>query len=95
MDNEKIKDFRYFAADSIGVTANDNNVKLRFGIEETAGNITDQVGIFMTLKTLKLLNQMTTNLFEAFEKSGLVVEIDEAKLKEMKDAINPPDEGSK
>ncbi len=91
MDNDHAKDFRYIPADAIGLTANDNNVKIRFGIEHEPGKITDQVGVFMTLKTLKLLHEITTNIFESLEKIGVSVELDDEKIKEMKEGGRPRD----
>ena len=88
----KYQDFRYFASAAIGMTANDNGVKLRFGIEEIPGEIIDQVGIVMTLKTLKILHHIVNGLFLQLEKQGVIISVDEANLKQLEEAFNAKSE---
>jgi hypothetical protein len=62
---------------------NDNVAKLIFGIEEGKDQFYDQVGIFLTPKTLKLLSIMTTLAVQSAEQIGGEIHLDEEKVRKL------------
>lgn len=82
-------DFRYIPVDTIGLIMNENSAKLVFGIEEGPGKIIEEIGIFLTPKSLKLLGIIATKAIEATEKAtGETVDIDDEKMKAIDDGMS-------
>jgi len=93
-------DFRYIFANTLGLQLTDNEAKIIFGVTEEPGKVegaTEQVGIFMTHKTLKLLSRLLADSVAHYEKStGVDIPFDEEKTENLRKQIEgvatPPSE---
>lgn len=81
MSNKRTADFRIIPSDAVEMIISDNSIKILFGIEEQPGDVTDQVGVFLTPKTLKLLCFLGSQAVEAIEKmSGSEIVLNPEKI---------------
>ena len=84
-------DFRFFPSDVIGVTFNDNGVKLVFGIEEMDGSVTEQAGVFTPLAAAKLLSIILNSAISRYEQiNQREIQIDPAKRAAIEALFTPP-----
>jgi hypothetical protein len=84
---ERAPDFRYIPASSIGLSVNDNESIVTFGVErpEGGGGPYEQVGIVMSHRTLKLLGSLINLTLEHYEHvSGTEVFLDPRKIEQFK-----------
>lgn len=82
-------DFRYVPADAITFSMTDNGVKLIFGVEESPGVHLQQIGVFMSLATLRLLAMMGDLALEKYEATtGIKVELPADKITELRKSLS-------
>ncbi|MER9677507.1 DUF3467 domain-containing protein [Mesorhizobium sp. M0208] len=74
--NKKSKDFRYVYANAYVIQVTGNDLIIRFGINEDASkqdDILEEVGIFATLPSAKLLAEVLTKTIKKFEDDNKTV----------------------
>lgn len=79
------EDFRFVVGETFNLTINDNGGKIIFGIESGEEEVFEQIGVFLTLRSLKILSfilQKGINNIE--ENMGQEIPIDSAKTEELK-----------
>lgn len=87
MPNKRISNFQFHPADSITYGFSNNGCKISFGMEEEDGSTTDQVGIFLTLGTAKVLSHLLDVSLSNYENTVGPIPVDQAKLDAITDAI--------
>jgi hypothetical protein len=84
-----------YYANGIGFAFSDNDCKIVFGKSEPAdiNKINDEVEVYMTHKTLKLLATSATVLLDQFEKtSGRKIEFDQARIDAFRKVLDDADD---
>ncbi len=86
--------FRYIPADVIGLSMNENVAKLIFGVEERPGYVVEEIGVFLTPRTMKILGIIAARSVEAIEKrhGEIVIEDDKRKTIEESFSVTPKDQ---
>ena len=88
MSTESARKVRVHPTDSIGLGLSDNSARINFALEEGDGEQSDQTAVFMTHRTLKLLQltlQMAVKNLEAA--SGHEIPFDAEKIQALDDAL--------
>ncbi len=88
-------DFRYIFANTIGFAFTDNESRIIFAISEDmekTESATEQVGVILTHKTLKLLGMLINETIEHYERTtGTVIPLDADKAASIRATLNRED----
>tara|TARA_R110002049_G_scaffold49179_1_gene140961 strand:+ start:307 stop:600 length:294 start_codon:yes stop_codon:yes gene_type:complete len=88
MSTDSKERVRVHPADSIGLGISDHAVRINFGLEEAGGEIVDQTSVFITHKTLKMLQLVLTTAVKHIETaSGSPIPFDAGRLTALDDAL--------
>jgi len=88
MSNDSKHKVRVHPTDSIGLGISDNSARLNFGLEEPDGGTFDQTSVFMTHKTLKMLQLVLTAAVKNIEAaSGSEIPFDAEKMQALDQAF--------
>lgn len=84
------KDFRYEYANAFAIQVGDNDVIIRFGINEVPGKsaeFVDQIGIILTPRSAKVLIHALGNAIEALEGEIGPILLPAGKMEEISKSI--------
>ena len=97
--SSRINDFKVYYSNTVGAVFNINECRLTFGVldaaehetDEDGNNTLEQVSVTMNPLTLKMLRAMIDACIRNIEtQAGKEIPIDEARLKEIQDALGTP-----
>ncbi|MEO8927247.1 MAG: hypothetical protein ABI306_08795 [Caulobacteraceae bacterium] len=91
--NKQSSDFKYIFTNGFGLSFSGNEVIIKFGIVEDPSKPTEslleQVGVVMTLPTVKTITYLLTKTMENFElANNMTVPLDAAKIAEIDQQVN-------
>lgn len=79
---------RVYPCESITIGISDHSVKIFFALENSKGEPEDQTGVFMSHKTLKMLQSVLSSAVSAIEsETGCEIPYDEDRMKNISDQI--------
>lgn len=91
MSVKRAPDFRYYFANAISIGFSENECKIIWGIEEGGGpeEMYEQVGVVMTLKTMKVVAKNLSAIIEHYEKiSATEIPFDPIKFDDLLERLN-------
>lgn len=91
-ENHKSKDYRDVFSNTFGMQFSDNDVRMTFGhaldLADPARGIVEEVSVFMTPRSAKMLMVTLKNTIERFEKmTGVPIPLPPAKMEEIEKSL--------